>query len=301
MIKKMLRPIYHNLRYAYWKCIDGLRVRKYGTPDIRSIEETIQYVIDNKVSVSRFGDGEFSWMEHIYQWKTFQDDSEELSERLKEVIRSNRDNHIICLSGTFGKLDEFNKDARYFWTEFMYKHRLAWYKYLDMNRTYYNTYMSRLYIDFEDKSKVQERFNLIKKIWEDKNILIVEGEKTRLGVGNDLFQKAKSIRRILAPSKNAFSKYSEILDAVKRNAQKDDVVLIALGPTATVLAYDLACCDIQGIDIGHVDIEYEWFKMGATEKVPIKNKYTNEAANFTGTNVGKSDDEVYESQIVETI
>ena len=36
-------------------------------------------------------------------------------------------------------------------------------------------------------------------------------------------------------------------------------MLIALGPTATILAYDLAEKGVQALDVGHIDIEYEWF------------------------------------------
>lgn len=32
----------------------------------------------------------------------------------------------------------------------------------------------------------------------------------------------------------------------------------------------------QIIDIGHIDVEYEWYLMGATKKTAIPNKYVNE-------------------------
>lgn len=75
------------------------------------------------------------------------------------------------------------------------------------------------------------------------------------------------------------------------------MILLALGPTATALAYDLYCQGYRAIDIGHVDIEYEWCRMGATEKVPIKDKYTNEAESKGGLEVGKILDDAYCSQI----
>lgn len=42
--------------------------------------------------------------------------------------------------------------------------------------------------------------------------------------------------------------------------------MISLGPTATVLAYDLFKAGYQAIDFGHVDVEYEWWRMGAHKK-----------------------------------
>ena len=43
------------------------------------------------------------------------------------------------------------------------------------------------------------------------------------------------------------------------------------------LAYDLSELGYRALDIGHVDIEYEWFLQKATEKVKISGKYTSEA------------------------
>lgn len=41
-----------------------------------------------------------------------------------------------------------------------------------------------------------------------------------------------------------------------------------LGPTAKVIVADLiAQLNNQMIDIGHIDSEYEWMKMGVTNKV----------------------------------
>ncbi|MGL5352213.1 MAG: GT-D fold domain-containing glycosyltransferase, partial [Clostridium sp.] len=147
----------------------------------------------------------------------------------------------------------------------------------------------------KEKGKVKERFNNIKKIWENREIVIVEGEKSRLGVGNDLFINAKLIERIICPSINAFSKYSNILEAVK-GQNKEKVILIALGPTATVLACDLAREGYQAIDIGHIDIEYEWFLQGVIEKCPVENKYIGEING--GSNVADITDENYEKQII---
>lgn len=54
------------------------------------------------------------------------------------------------------------------------------------------------------------------------------------------------------------------------------MILLILGPTAKALAYRLSNKGYQTIDIGHIDSEYEWFKMGATYKVKLDNKHTAE-------------------------
>nr|WP_295113751.1 GT-D fold domain-containing glycosyltransferase [uncultured Methanobrevibacter sp.] len=58
---------------------------------------------------------------------------------------------------------------------------------------------------------------------------------------------------------------------------------MALGPTATVLSYDLAEEGYYALDIGHLDIEYEWFLRKATKKIAIENKWINEVPENTIT------------------
>ena len=50
------------------------------------------------------------------------------------------------------------------------------------------------------------------------------------------------------------------------------------------------------IDLGHIDSEYEWFKMGATYKVKLKNKHTAEF-NFD-ENIEAVHDQTYENEII---
>ena len=148
---------------------------------------------------------------------------------------------------------------------------------------------------YKDKSITKSCFNLWKEIWNEKDLLIVEGAKTRLGVGNDLFDNVKSIKRILAPNTNAFSLIDRLFSEVKKYS-KNHLVLLALGPTATVLAYRLALEGFWAIDIGHIDIEYEWYIRNAKEKIAIPNKYVIEAKN--GKNVSEFSDPIYNGQIV---
>lgn len=67
-----------------------------------------------------------------------------------------------------------------------------------------------------------------------------------------------------APNKNAFESYTAILgDLIKY--KKDVTFLIILGPTATVLAYDLTVHGYRALDIGHVGKDYTFFKRGISQ------------------------------------
>ena len=138
----------------------------------------------------------------------------------------------------------------------------------------------------------------MKEIWKDRDVLICEGDQTRVGVGNDLLDGCKSIRRVICPAEDAFEKYDEILNELKKES-KETLIIIALGPTATVLAYDLAKEGYQALDMGHFDIEYEWYLRNATKKEKISNKYTNEVSG--GNDTENVQDKDYINQIEKMI
>ena len=167
---------------------------------------------------------------------------------------------------------------------------------LNKEKLYYSTQISRFYIDYIDNSGVIEYIKKLKRIWEQKDILIIEGQYSRLGIGNDLFNNTKSIKRIICPSKNAFNVYDKILDEALK-IDKKILILIALGPTATILSYDLYKAGYHVIDIGHVDIEYEWFLRKAKSKIKIDRKFVNEVKEGR-TEIMEIKDKHYFNQII---
>ena len=270
-------------------------------PQIKPLEETVDYICEHKVSVSRFGDGEFKWV-YGFRQNSFQRQSRPLSKRLRQVLHEPVDNHILCIPEGAFRLDMYTPEARAWWENFDGKYRILWNNLFDMRRQYYSLYISRPYLDMREKEKAGERFAYISRIWDGKSVLIVEGEKTRLGVHNDLFRTCGRIRRILCPPVNAFTYYDEILHEILARVEPVDLVIIALGPTATILAYDCARLGIQAIDIGHIDIEYEWYKMGAVDKVAVKGKYVNEAGDgLRPLVIDTPDDPDYSRQIIAQI
>ena len=264
--------------------------------NIKSIDESIDYLVDNNKSVSRFGDGEMILING--GGIRFQEANEELSVRLKEIISSNKD-IMICIPGSLISTNNLTSVSKKYWDQNLKESRYCWYKYMNIKKVYYDAKITRLYIDFKDKSYSEVWFKKIKKVWDKRDVVIIEGEKSRLGMGNNLFNNVKSIKRILAPQFNAYNKYHHILEYVKENIKKDKLILIALGPTATVLAYDLNNLGYQAIDIGHIDIEYEWYLRKVEEKVKINNKFVNEV--LEGNLVGDSVTNSYKEEIIHKI
>lgn len=220
IIRDFLRKLYYPLKRSY----DYLGYRAFIRESNICVEDTmatIEYILSNHVSVSRYGDGEYMVMAH--KGNGFQKPNEKLCERLKEVLNSRLHNHIVCLPYAFVDVSHMTLDARNFWYPFCGSYKDLILKITDSQKKYYDTNFTRFYMDVKDKSRTGEIVKLLKQIWDDRDIVIVEGKYSKLGVGNDLFDNAKSIQRIVAPSKNAFQRYDEILQIVSDTVSHEKI------------------------------------------------------------------------------
>ena len=272
-------------------------------PKILSGEMAIEKIINEGKSMSRFGDGEFAVIAGVDRQK-FQRADKKLAKRLVEVLKAKQDDILICLMDVYGDLSKYNTECKYNIRAYMSEDiRKQHYALIDMERDYYDAYVTRPYASYLDNNTdaPKKRFDNLKRIWKGKKLLIIEGEKSRLGVGNDLFAGAADIKRILGPAEHAFDRYDDLFkEAISFLESNDDyLTLIAMGATATVLAYDIAMKGFQALDIGHVDIEYEWMLAGKGVKVPVKGKYNNEVSG--GDVVEDIDDDKYENEIIKII
>ena len=261
-----------NRRYLLFELLREWYVRFFmPAPIVMSREETIDYILQNKCSVSRNGDGEIFLMRG--RRIDFQESNPRLSELMKRALSESNAQYLPCI------IDVFRKDYKpspYYRTHLLH-YRYYWYKFTNSKVMYGDAGITRFYGSPKDAVRAKETVESLRRIWDKRNILIVEGEKSRLGIGNDLFDNAIVIRRILAPSINAFSRYDEIKQVTENNSDKDTLILLALGPTATALAYELYKDGYWAIDIGHVDICYEWYIRGLERGDNIPGKYTNES------------------------
>lgn len=268
-----------NYKYELGASILSSVVKEMKFPKILTIEETINLVIKEHKSVCRFGDGEFKYLLGLGDSKLYfgQKPAEKLKHRLSEVLHSSHSDILICIYDFFASLDKYNyqhqKIARHHMCEF----REKIYPFLDFERLYGNAFISRPYLSLADKSKTGVFFNEITQLWDKQDIIIIEGAFSKLGIGNDLFDNARSVKRVLCPPCSAFDKYEEIL-AFAKTLPKNKLILIALGMTATVLAYDLAGLGYWAVDIGHIDLEYEWYQKKAKKPIKIMGKYVNDVS-----------------------
>ena len=101
-----------------------------------------------------------------------------------------------------------------------------------------------------------EYWELVKQLWQDRDVVIVAGpSKSFVKQATDYLDNAKSLNFIMAPVREAYS----VIDDLEQQAYKfpkSSLFILQVGPTATVLAYRMACKGYQALDLGHVSMFY---------------------------------------------
>ena len=282
--------------YFYWYKFFSLH------PRISSRKATVKNIIQHNLSVARFGDGEVKILLGTSSPR-FQELSTNLSEDLINAFNTRQPNLLICLADILYVFPRGSNERRFYMDYLYFAFRKAR-KLFDKKYIYGNTDITRFYHPALYKRtnfrKLDKYVELIKKIWQNRNIIFVEGKETKLGIGNDLFDGAKSIKRIVCPSKNAYSKKDDIKNAILNNYNENDLVLVALGPAASIIACEIAVLpnNIQIIDIGHIDIVYLWYQHRCKKIVRFGIKDVNEASTKDELIEIAFDEEAYNKQIV---
>ena len=275
--------------------------KKVKTVKVLSINETLDYLINNPhLSIARYGDGELEMLH--YKNIGFQTFNKKLSDKLVEVLNDveKNKNCLVCMPDGFFNTKNFKAGPSIFWffhkAFFFHKYN----KFLSRNYTFGNTSVTRPYNDYKSKINAPNVFNKFRNLLSGLRVLIVEGVGTKLGVGNDLLNTTACVLRITTLNKNAFDLYDEIYNSVIEHKNMYDIVLISLGPTATILSFDLSKVGIRCIDTGHIDIEYEWMLSNASSKTAVAGKNVNEVGTVSSEN-NQLNNKEYISQIIKHI
>lgn len=244
---------------------------------VHTVDETIDELLCTEKSMVRFGDGEIVMIKGGDLM--LQKASPEIARGLAEILRYTEDDLIVTIPGIFETLSDHRKASRQFWKDHLLFCRKTYEKYCNPNRVYYSTFVSRCYYYLEDRSGVGAQFAKIRKIWENKDIVVVEGTRTHNGVGSDLLDTARSVERIICPPSDAYGALPEILEACLRYG-KDRLFLLSVGVAAKFLAVELFKRGYRVLDIGNMDIEYEWYVRRSPGKCRLeKHEIEGEAAN----------------------
>ncbi len=232
-----------------------------------SIDETLDVLLNSEKSMVRFGDGEIVMIKG--KSLMLQQASTEIASGLAEILGYQKDDLLVTIPGIFDTLSDHRKESRQFWKDHLLFCRKTYEQYCNPNRIYGTTFVSRAYYYAQDKSSCARWFDKIKKLWEGKEVVVVEGTKTHNGVGNDLLNGAKSVERIICPPSDAYGSLDRILAACSQYGT-EKLFLLSVGVAAKFIAVDLFQKGYRVLDIGNLDLEYEWFVRQAEKKIPLE-------------------------------
>lgn len=218
-------------------------IRQY--PSVWTEEETLYYLIEKRASICRFGDGEFKLIVGEAH-KSFQDVNADLNRRMLEVLQSDVPNVLI---GVF-PVRNFEGLGRV-WQKFIIRIGDPVLNILDLKRSYPSMGLFRV-LPTTNRNDFINRVKLIKQVWQDRKVLLVTGKGSRFTFEEELFNNTISTEFLYTTAKNAFANYDTIFQQILSYKKEDYLVLLVLGPTATVLAYDLAKYGYQAIDFGQM-------------------------------------------------
>lgn len=272
LMKKILKNILAAIVYfLYEKNILHNSIR------VCSVDETLDVLLNTNKSMVRFGDGEIVMIRGVDL--VLQQASEEIGRGLSEILRYSDDDLLVTIPDIFDTLSDHHRASRQFWKDHLLFSRKIYETYCDPNRVYGSTFVSRCYYFAQDKSRCEGWFEKIRRIWANKDVVVVEGSRTHNGVDNDLLSLAGSVERIICPPSNAYASLDRILFACRQYG-KDRLFLLSVGVAAKFIAASLFRDGYRVLDIGNLDMEYEWFLRKTPGKEAItKHDIVGEEAN----------------------
>lgn len=223
-------------------------------PKVHDPISTIKMLANSNRSFIRIGDGEIKILEG--EDIPFQKATPSLSERLGQVVKSKESAIDLGFSWVYFHPDTvMQRYLRQYNWGYVRSHRHILLKYVDVNREYYDAGISQLYQMFNDSFDFTSYFDLVKSIWDNRDVLLVCGDKSMDGFEYDVFENARTVEKLCGPTVNAWDQYEDLLQKAKHMAGTK-LVIVILGPAGKVLSYDLALLGIRALDMGHMAKDY---------------------------------------------
>ena len=216
-------------------------------PKIMNEWETIDYLIEHRCGIARYGDGELklclgsSTKSHNY--------SPEISTRLRGILRSDRKE---CLVG-IPRVDRVIPTERK-------KHHWAKYDTDRFNSLYLpgKVYGSAFITRFDEIPEIdcEAYWQKVRSLWQGRSVVVLQGTRKPFLKNPWIVDGATSVRVFHGPVNSAFTEYDSLMATMLAETTLNDLIILALGAAATVIAYDLSLTGRQALDLGHLGMFY---------------------------------------------
>jgi glycosyltransferase family protein len=225
--------------------------------------KTIQKIIDTGASIARYGDGELKLC--IGKKQMSQLPSPKIAQHLRLILRQEVPNLLVGIPRIYSGSDYPIQDSkkREFWKRYRKQQYLEMY---EESRQYYSAFISRP--DSANEIDCPEYWAEVKKIWDGRKVVLLQGEGRRFHKDLTLLNSARSVEIIYGPRRDAYKNLNELIELLMAYPS-NRLFILSLGPTATVLAYEMAQRGRQALDLGHMGMFYAHIH-------PKSSKYTGE-------------------------
>ena len=234
------------IKYKVWLTIiknltlNVRNLRNYKKGHFLSDRQTLLFLRENRVGISRFGDGELGFLSG-YSF-SHQKQNLGLRKKILQILKTDDHNsHLLVglpYDILFDRYQERNT-VKIGWNAAKY----SLVPHIIKKETYGSAFCFRIdnVIDENKKDYVE----LLSSLFEGKDIIYAGGIEP---IQNLIVIKYY----IKTPSINAFDNYSEILNSIREKTVqlKNPLVLLSCGITATALAFDLNYMGILSYDVG---------------------------------------------------
>lgn len=222
--------------------------------NVLSVRDSEELILKQPRSFCRFGDGEVFLMNG--KDLPFQKYNPILAKKLKEILANDNDSYYVGLpycdfyyphNLTERSKKYYRLNGRFF--------REFFFRYCNDKRTYIDSMITIYYMNYK-ADDYEKHFENIKKMIEGKKIALFAGENVFSNIRYNIFDVASEIQFIKCPSRNAFSKYDDILNEAKK-ITNEYILGFILGPTAKPLVDELSRCGYTAWDVGHLIKDYD--------------------------------------------
>ena len=210
-----------NKKYDVIGVSRALEAKELFPKNILSVSDTVDFVINNKVSVSRIGDGEELANNILGRDCKFP----ELKLKLTEIMAKGSNSKCLVCVNNFNADKE---DLSLYWRRHFLNYWVnavppTIFKTLDFDNLgqYGDAYAFLFYFNGANKEEISERKRYIEQIWKNRKVLFVVNKDSKVLKDNECFSNVMLKDYIYGPEYDAYSQYSEIYNQIRENYSTD--------------------------------------------------------------------------------
>ena len=245
---KSIKQYFYNKLPQAWECmvysdeeINDFQRNVLKYPKLYSPDETLDKIINENLSFSRIGDGEFNLC--INEGNVFNKYDEKLSQKLMDICQTgSTDKCLICLNN-YGVKNFRNK-----W--FIYHGVLYLDRILSTINFKKDNYGDAYFLFYTVEKSSTLSIERIKSIWDNKKVVFVCNDNSEVISDKlNLFNNVIEREFVYVPARDAFDLYEDILQKIME-FPKEYIVYLECGALASVLAYELSLMGYRALDMG---------------------------------------------------